>query len=150
MNRSLYLVSLSRLLHGYSPKLQFFIMSKPRTRSTTQTDDEYPAFWKCEARRGFGLVCGFENGFKHRPISCGRCWKERPADGGVGCEEEASDDEEDGIKTYTAIISESYTINAVAPIRIADIGGWTDTWFAGHGVVCNIAVSPCVDVRGDD
>jgi D-glycero-alpha-D-manno-heptose-7-phosphate kinase len=39
------------------------------------------------------------------------------------------------------------TINATAPIRICDIGGWTDTWFAEHGKVCNIAVSPDVKVR---
>ncbi len=38
-------------------------------------------------------------------------------------------------------------INATAPIRICDIGGWTDTWFAEHGKVCNIAVSPDVTVR---
>ena len=29
-------------------------------------------------------------------------------------------------------------INSVAPIRICDNGGWTDTWFAGHGKVFNI------------
>jgi D-glycero-alpha-D-manno-heptose-7-phosphate kinase len=39
------------------------------------------------------------------------------------------------------------TINASAPIRICDIGGWTDTWFAGHGAVFNIAVRPCVEVQ---
>jgi D-glycero-alpha-D-manno-heptose-7-phosphate kinase len=38
-------------------------------------------------------------------------------------------------------------INATAPIRICDIGGWTDTWFAEHGKVCNIAVSPNVVVQ---
>jgi D-glycero-alpha-D-manno-heptose-7-phosphate kinase len=38
-------------------------------------------------------------------------------------------------------------INAVAPIRICDIGGWTDTWFSGHGNVFNIAVSPYVVVQ---
>ena len=27
-------------------------------------------------------------------------------------------------------------INSVAPIRICDNGGWSDTWFAGHGKVC--------------
>jgi D-glycero-alpha-D-manno-heptose-7-phosphate kinase len=36
---------------------------------------------------------------------------------------------------------------AVAPIRIADLGGWTDTWFAGHGLVCSVAVQPGVTVR---
>jgi len=29
---------------------------------------------------------------------------------------------------------------ATAPVRTADIGGWTDTWFAGGGLVCNIAI----------
>src|SRR5436190_11626072 len=38
------------------------------------------------------------------------------------------------------------TINAVAPIRICDIGGWTDTWFAGHGTILNLAVTPGVGV----
>lgn len=38
-------------------------------------------------------------------------------------------------------------INAVAPIRICDNGGWTDTWFAGHGKVFNIGVYPYVEVQ---
>jgi D-glycero-alpha-D-manno-heptose-7-phosphate kinase len=38
-------------------------------------------------------------------------------------------------------------VNAVAPIRICDLGGWTDTWFAGHGRVLNLAVEPTVDVQ---
>ncbi len=38
-------------------------------------------------------------------------------------------------------------IRAVAPIRICDNGGWTDTWFARHGRVFNIGVSPYVRVR---
>jgi D-glycero-alpha-D-manno-heptose-7-phosphate kinase len=38
-------------------------------------------------------------------------------------------------------------VNAVAPIRICDNGGWTDTWFAEHGKVFNIAVHPCVEVQ---
>lgn len=25
---------------------------------------------------------------------------------------------------------------------MADVGGWTDTWFAGHGAVCSVAVGP--------
>ena len=37
-------------------------------------------------------------------------------------------------------------IRVSAPTRIADLGGWTDTWFAGHGVVCHLAVWPGVDV----
>ena len=38
-------------------------------------------------------------------------------------------------------------LNAAAPIRICDIGGWTDTWFAGHGTIFNIAVYPYVKVQ---
>ncbi len=40
-----------------------------------------------------------------------------------------------------------YVINAVAPTRICDVGGWTDTHFAGHGAVCNIAIYPYVEVQ---
>ncbi|NWG22572.1 MAG: GHMP kinase [Chloroflexi bacterium] len=38
-------------------------------------------------------------------------------------------------------------INGVAPVRICDLGGWTDTWFAGHGAVFNIGVYPYVEVQ---
>jgi D-glycero-alpha-D-manno-heptose-7-phosphate kinase len=38
------------------------------------------------------------------------------------------------------------TIHSTAPIRICDNGGWTDTWFARHGKVFNIAVRPAVAV----
>lgn len=38
-------------------------------------------------------------------------------------------------------------INSVAPIRICDNGGWTDTWFAEHGRVFNIGVYPYVEVQ---
>jgi D-glycero-alpha-D-manno-heptose-7-phosphate kinase len=38
-------------------------------------------------------------------------------------------------------------IHARAPIRINDIGGWTDTWFAGEGKVLNLAVMPAVEVQ---
>src|SRR5216117_2595047 len=38
-------------------------------------------------------------------------------------------------------------INSVAPIRICDTGGWTDTWFAGHGKIFNIGVAPVVEVQ---
>jgi D-glycero-alpha-D-manno-heptose-7-phosphate kinase len=38
-------------------------------------------------------------------------------------------------------------VKAVAPIRICDIGGWTDTWFAGYGSIFNIAVYPYVEVQ---
>jgi D-glycero-alpha-D-manno-heptose-7-phosphate kinase len=32
------------------------------------------------------------------------------------------------------------------PVRACDVGGWTDTWFAGHGRVCSLAVEPGVTV----
>lgn len=38
------------------------------------------------------------------------------------------------------------TIHATAPIRINDIGGWTDTWFSKQGKVLNTAVFPPVEV----
>ena len=37
-------------------------------------------------------------------------------------------------------------IKCTAPIRICDLGGWTDTWFAGTGKVLNLAVFPSVEV----
>lgn len=36
-------------------------------------------------------------------------------------------------------------IRATAPIRVCDVGCWTDTWFARHGAVFNIAVSPLAE-----
>ncbi len=41
------------------------------------------------------------------------------------------------------------TINAVAPIRICDNGGWTDTWFAEYGRIFNIGVYPYAEVQID-
>ena len=38
-------------------------------------------------------------------------------------------------------------VNSVAPIRICDNGGWTDTWFARYGKVFNIAVYPYAEVQ---
>jgi D-glycero-alpha-D-manno-heptose-7-phosphate kinase len=38
-------------------------------------------------------------------------------------------------------------INSVAPIRIVDNGGWTDTWFAGYGKIFNIGVYPYAEVQ---
>lgn len=32
------------------------------------------------------------------------------------------------------------------PVRVADVGGWTDTWFGSPGRVCHLAVSPGVRV----
>jgi D-glycero-alpha-D-manno-heptose-7-phosphate kinase len=41
----------------------------------------------------------------------------------------------------------SLVVNSVAPIRICDNGGWTDTWFSGYGRIFNIGVSPYVEVQ---
>ncbi len=41
----------------------------------------------------------------------------------------------------------SRIIHARAPIRVNDIGAWTDTWFAGRGRVLNVAVEPGVEVQ---
>ncbi len=38
-------------------------------------------------------------------------------------------------------------INSVAPIRICDLGGWTDTWFAKQGVILNMGVYPYVQCQ---
>jgi len=38
-------------------------------------------------------------------------------------------------------------INSVAPIRICDLGGWTDTWFAKHGTILNLGVYPYVQCQ---
>ena len=38
-------------------------------------------------------------------------------------------------------------VSVTAPVRVADLGGWTDTWFAGHGAVCHVAMCPGVTVR---
>lgn len=40
-----------------------------------------------------------------------------------------------------------FLIHSKAPIRICDLGGWTDTWFAEHGRVFNIGVSPYAEVQ---
>ncbi len=38
-------------------------------------------------------------------------------------------------------------VHSVAPTRIVDNGGWTDTWFARYGSVFNIAVAPYAEVQ---
>jgi D-glycero-alpha-D-manno-heptose-7-phosphate kinase len=38
-------------------------------------------------------------------------------------------------------------VRSTAPVRVCDVGGWTDTWFAEHGAVFNIAVNPYVEVK---
>lgn len=40
-------------------------------------------------------------------------------------------------------------IVAKAPVRTADIGGWTDTWFASAGSVCSVAIEPGITVTVD-
>ena len=35
-------------------------------------------------------------------------------------------------------------VRATAPVRVADVGGWTDTWFGSPGQVCSVAVGPAV------
>jgi len=40
-----------------------------------------------------------------------------------------------------------WIVNSVAPIRVCDNGGWTDTWFAGHGRIFNIGVYPYAEVQ---
>jgi D-glycero-alpha-D-manno-heptose-7-phosphate kinase len=49
--------------------------------------------------------------------------------------------------TYSEVALPLRVINSVAPIRICDNGGWTDTWFAGHGKIFNIGVAPLVEVQ---
>ena len=43
--------------------------------------------------------------------------------------------------------SPARVVNSVAPIRVCDNGGWTDTWFAGHGRIFNIGVYPYAEVQ---
>jgi len=38
-------------------------------------------------------------------------------------------------------------VHSQAPLRLNDIGGWTDTWFSGGGKVLNLAVGPPVEVQ---
>lgn len=38
-------------------------------------------------------------------------------------------------------------VHARSPLRVNDIGGWTDTWFAEEGWVLNLAIAPPVEVQ---
>lgn len=38
-------------------------------------------------------------------------------------------------------------VHATAPIRVCDLGGWTDTWFAEQGAVLNMGVYPYAEVE---
>lgn len=40
----------------------------------------------------------------------------------------------------------THRVVATAPVRVADVGGWTDTWFGSPGQVCHLAVGPGVTV----
>jgi len=42
-----------------------------------------------------------------------------------------------------------YIIHSAAPIRICDLGGWTDTWFAERGCIFNIGVAPFAEIQID-
>jgi D-glycero-alpha-D-manno-heptose-7-phosphate kinase len=44
---------------------------------------------------------------------------------------------------------EQNVIEVSVPVRICDLGGWTDTWFGGPGRVLHVAVKPGVVVRID-
>ncbi len=46
-----------------------------------------------------------------------------------------------------AQLDHQFIVNSVAPIRICDNGGWTDTWFAEHGKIFNIGVYPYAEVQ---
>jgi D-glycero-alpha-D-manno-heptose-7-phosphate kinase len=45
-------------------------------------------------------------------------------------------------------VEERAAVRATSPVRIADVGGWTDTWFGSPGQVCHVAVGPGVAVEG--
>jgi len=49
--------------------------------------------------------------------------------------------------TDLSAVNAARIINCVAPIRICDNGGWTDTWFAKSGKIFNIGVYPYVEVQ---
>lgn len=38
-------------------------------------------------------------------------------------------------------------IHSRTPLRLNDVGGWTDTWFAKQGKILNVAVAPTVEVQ---
>ena len=45
---------------------------------------------------------------------------------------------------HTGLVTTSVRVRA--PVRVLDAGGWTDTWFAGAGTVCHLAVDDGADV----
>jgi D-glycero-alpha-D-manno-heptose-7-phosphate kinase len=54
-----------------------------------------------------------------------------------------------GNNFMTRVEKPSKIIYSIAPIRICDLGGWTDTWFAEYGKILNIGVSPHAEVQID-
>lgn len=38
-------------------------------------------------------------------------------------------------------------ITARAPVRVCDVGGWSDTWFAKSGFVCSVAIDRYVNIN---
>ncbi|MBS1847743.1 MAG: hypothetical protein JST73_05650, partial [Actinobacteria bacterium] len=42
------------------------------------------------------------------------------------------------------------SVTVTAPVRIADVGGWSDTWFATRGAVCHLGVGPGVTVEASE
>jgi D-glycero-alpha-D-manno-heptose-7-phosphate kinase len=52
-----------------------------------------------------------------------------------------------GLLSWHHVGVQFQAIVAKAPVRVCDLGGWTDTWFAKRGLVCNIAMGPGVTVQ---
>jgi D-glycero-alpha-D-manno-heptose-7-phosphate kinase len=52
-----------------------------------------------------------------------------------------------GARKNAGVTSPWSAVTAHASVRTADVGGWTDTWFAFRGVVTNVAVRPGVEVE---
>ncbi len=49
----------------------------------------------------------------------------------------------------TAVGDVVRSVRVTTPVRVADVGGWTDTWFAGRGAVCSLGVGPGITVHAD-
>ena len=62
----------------------------------------------------------------------------------------ASDNDSDRLDLpRTGSVRHAATVLASAPVRTADAGGWSDTWFAEYGLVCNVAIDQRACVRVD-
>lgn len=48
---------------------------------------------------------------------------------------------------YSPEIESIKIVNSIAPVRVGDNGGWTDTWFSGTGKIFNIAINPGAEVQ---